>query len=125
MGPMGGGGSLTGSRADPIVGLVITAAILVVLRTAARDIYHRLMDAVDPALVDAAEAALVAETGVLAVRSVRMRWIGHQLHAEAELTIDPSTSLDAAHQLAHDAEHTLTHTVPKLASALVVVEPAH
>jgi cation diffusion facilitator family transporter len=106
-------------QADPVIGLVITAAILAVLRTAGRDIYRRLMDAVDPALIDAAETALAAETGVLAVRSVRMRWIGHQLHAEAELAIDGATSLEAAHQLAHHAEHALTHAVPKLTSALV------
>jgi cation diffusion facilitator family transporter len=113
------------SLADPVIGLVITVAILAVLRTAARDIYRRLMDAVDPALVDAAEAALAGQPGVLAVRTVRMRWIGHRLHAEAELSIDSSTSLDAAHQLAHDAETTLIHAVPKLTSALVHAYPAH
>jgi divalent metal cation (Fe/Co/Zn/Cd) transporter len=61
--------------------------------------YRRLMDAVDPALIDAAESALAARPGVLPVRAVRMRWIGHQLHAEAELTIDPGTSLEQAHRL--------------------------
>jgi len=112
------------SAADPVVGLVITVAILAVLRTAARDICRRLMDAVDPALVDAAETALAAEPGVLAVRTVRMRWIGHRLHAEADLTIDPATSLASAHRLAHDAEHALTHAVPKLATTLVHAYPA-
>jgi cation diffusion facilitator family transporter len=110
--------------ADPVIGLLITAAILVVLRTAARDIYRRLMDAVDPALVDAAESALRREPGVLEVRTVRMRWIGHRLHAEAELSIDRSASLDDAHALAHAAEHTLTHAVPRLQTALVHAYPA-
>ena len=110
--------------ADPIVGLLITVAILAILRTAARDIYRRLMDGVDPHLVDAAEAALAAEAGVIAVRSVRMRWIGHRLHAEAELDIDPQTSVTEAHRIAHEAEHTLTHAVPKLSSALVHAYPA-
>jgi cation diffusion facilitator family transporter len=119
------GVALGWQRADPVIGLVITVAILTVLRTAARDIYRRLMDAVDPELIDSAETALAAEPGVLAVRSVRMRWIGHRLHAEAELSIDPATSLDAAHQLAHDAEHSLTHAVPKLTTALVHAYPAH
>lgn len=50
--------------ADPIVVLLITVAILVVLRGAARDIYRRLMDAVDPALVHTAEASLRAVSGV-------------------------------------------------------------
>jgi cation diffusion facilitator family transporter len=113
------------SLADPIIGLTITVVILAVLRTTARDIYRRLMDAVDPAMIDTAETALAAEPGVTEVRTVRMRWIGHELHAEAELTVDPATSLDRAHQIAHDAEHTLTHAVPKLTTALVHAYPAH
>ncbi|MDT5110799.1 MAG: hypothetical protein QOE20_2689 [Mycobacterium sp.] len=110
--------------ADPLIGLLITVAILAVLRTAARDVFRRLMDGVDPALVDAAEAALAAEPGVTAVRSVKMRWIGHRIHADAELDIDPATSLTDAHRIAHEAEHTLTHAVPKLSSALVHAYPA-
>ena len=111
--------------ADPLVGLVITAAILLVLRTAARDVFRRLMDGVDPGLVDAAEQALAAEPGVVGVRSVKMRWIGHRLHADAELDVDPSTSLCDAHRVAHTAEHTLTHAVPKLSTALIHAYPAH
>jgi divalent metal cation (Fe/Co/Zn/Cd) transporter len=64
-------------------------------------------------------SGLIITVAILAVRSVRMRWIGHRLHAEAELVIDPTTTLHGAHQLAHDAEHTLTHAVPQLAGTLV------
>ncbi|WP_197381463.1 cation diffusion facilitator family transporter [Mycolicibacterium mengxianglii] len=110
--------------ADPIIGILITIAILAVLRTAVRDVFRRLLDGVDPELVDAAETALATEPGVTAVRSVRMRWIGHRLHADAELDIDPSLSLVEAHQIAHDAEHTLTHAVPKLSTALIHAYPA-
>ena len=110
--------------ADPIVGLVITVAILLVLRTAARDVFARLLDGVDPDLVEAGEDALAAEPGVIGVRRLRMRWIGHRLHADAELDIDPSISLSDAHRLAHEAEHTLTHAVPKLSSALIHAYPA-
>lgn len=108
----------------PIVGLLITAAILAVLRTAARDVFRRLLDGVDPAMVDAAEQALAARPGVQAVRSVRMRWIGHRLHADAELDVDPALDLAQAHRIAHDAEHELTHTVPKLTTALIHAYPA-
>lgn len=48
-----GGVALGFPLADPIVGLLITAAILAVLRTAARDVFRRLLDGVDPAMVDA------------------------------------------------------------------------
>ena len=122
---IGAGGVAMGfPLADPVVGLVITVAILAVLRTAIRDVFRRLMDGVDPAFVDAAETALAAEPGVVDVRSVRMRWIGHRLHAETELDIDATVSLAEAHRIAHSAEHTLTHAVPKLSTALVHAYPA-
>jgi cation diffusion facilitator family transporter len=121
----GAGGVAAGfPLADPIVGLVITVAILAVLRTAVRDVYRRLMDAVDPALVDLAEQSLSATPGVTAVRAVRMRWIGHALHAEAELDIDGGVSVTDAHALAHEAEHRLTHDVPRLRSAVIHAYPA-
>jgi cation diffusion facilitator family transporter len=119
-----GGAVLGFPLADPIVGLVITVAILTVLRTTVRDVFRRLLDGVDPAMVDVAEQTLAARPGVRAVRSVRMRWIGHRLHADAELDIDPALDLAQAHRIAHDAEHQLTHAVPKLTSALIHAYPA-
>lgn len=110
--------------ADPIVGLLITVAILAVLRTAVRDVYRRVMDAVDPELVDQAETALLATPGVLEVRAIRVRWIGHQLHAEVDLDIDGRVSVADAHRLAHDAEHRLTHQLPKLRAAAIHAYPA-
>jgi cation diffusion facilitator family transporter len=109
--------------ADPAVGLVITVAILAVLRQAAREIYRRLMDAVDPALVDQVEQTLRATPGVLGVGQVRLRWIGHQLRAECEVIVDADASAIAAHQVAVDAEHRLLHTLPRLAAALVHADP--
>lgn len=111
--------------ADPISGLLITAAILMVLRTAARDVFARLLDGVDPGLVDSAERTLAAEPGVVGVPRVRMRWIGHRLHADAELDVDPGMSLRQAHELAHHAEHSLSHAVPRLSSAVIHAYPAH
>jgi len=105
--------------ADPVVGLVITAAILAVLRGAAAETYRRLMDAVDPTLVDAAEAALTATPGVLAANRVRLRWIGHRLHAEAEIVVAPDLTVIDAHSIAVDAEHALLHAVPRLTGATV------
>jgi len=120
-----GGVALGFPLADPIIGLLITVAILTVLHTAARDVFRRLMDGVDPAVVDAAEASLAAQPGVRSVRSVRIRWIGHRMHADAELDIDPATNLVEAHRIAHGAEHELIHAVPKLSTALIHAYPAH
>jgi cation diffusion facilitator family transporter len=120
-----GGVALGFPLADPIVGLVITVAILAVLRTAVRDVFRRLIDGVDPQLVDTAEAVLAGQQGVRSVHSVRLRWIGHRLHADAELDIDPTLSLAAAHRIAHDSEHDLMHALPKLATAMIHAYPAH
>jgi len=48
------------------------------------------MDAVDPDLVDQATAAIGGVQGIQAVRDLRIRWIGHTLRAEADITVDPT-----------------------------------
>ncbi len=118
-----GGVALGWDWADPIVGLIITVAILAVLRQAAREIYRRLMDAVDPALVDKAEDTLRATPGVLDVGQVRLRWIGHQLRSECEVIVDAGASAIEAHQVAVSAEHNLLHALPRLTAALVHADP--
>lgn len=109
--------------ADPIIGLVITVAILGVLRSAAREVLARLMDAVDPALVDQAERTLFATPGVQDVRELRIRWIGHTLRAEADLVVDPDLSLADAHDLAHHAERHLLAQVGRLSAAAIHTSP--
>jgi len=117
---LGAGGVALGfPLADPIVGLLITVAILAVLRTAARDVFRRLMDGVDPDVVETAESVLAARPAVTTVRSLQMRWIGHRLHADAELEIDSGTTLEQARSIAHDAEHELMREMPKLAQVRV------
>jgi cation diffusion facilitator family transporter len=118
-----GGVALGWTQADPVAGLVITAAIVMVLRQAAREVYRRLMDAVDPALVDQAEAVLRATAGVLDAGQVRLRWIGHHLRAECEVIVDADASAVAAHAVAVDAEHALIHAIPRLSAALVHADP--
>jgi cation diffusion facilitator family transporter len=121
---IGAGGVAIGWKwADPVVGLAITAAILVVLYQAAREVYRRLMDAVDPVLVDQAERTLRATPGVLDVGLVRLRWVGHELWAECEIAVDGDITAVAAHEIAVNAEHALLHTLPRLSAALVHTDP--
>jgi cation diffusion facilitator family transporter len=111
-------------RADPIIGLLITVAILLVLRDAAREVFRRLMDAVDPATVERVEHAAAEVPGVLCANQVRMRWIGHSLRAELAVSVDADLTVLEAHSLAHEVEHRLVHAVPRLTAAVVHVEPA-
>ena len=109
--------------ADPIVGLLITVAILFVLKGAATDIYCRLMDAVEPELVDAADASLRSVPGVQGVEELRLRWIGHRIRAETGLVVDCELGIVEAHAIATDAHHRLLHDVPRLVDATVHVSP--
>ncbi|OKJ93602.1 cation diffusion facilitator family transporter [Streptomyces sp. CB03234] len=123
---LGAGGAALGWRwADPLIGLAITGAILLVLRGAAREVWHRLMDAVDPALVDRAEQVLSGVEGVRGVGAVRMRWLGHSLRAETSVVVAPSLTVVQAHAVAVAAEHALLHRLPRLAAVTVHVDHAH
>ncbi|QRP45327.1 cation diffusion facilitator family transporter [Amycolatopsis sp. FDAARGOS 1241] len=110
--------------ADPIIGLVITAAILLVLRDAAKEVFRRLMDGVDPSTVERAERAARAVPGVRDVADLRMRWIGHRLHADLAIRVDDTLTVEAAHRLAHEVEDRLRETTPRLAAAVIHTEPA-
>jgi cation diffusion facilitator family transporter len=110
-------------RADPLVGLLITGAILLVLKDATLQMWRRLMDAVDPDLVVQATHAAQGAAGVQQVSTVRARWIGHTIHAEALIVADCELTLSEAHEIAEDARHRMLHAVPKLSSVTVHVDP--
>ena len=109
--------------ADPIVGLLITIAIVFVLRDAVREIWWRLMDAVDPSLVAKLESAAKDVEGVQAIDDMRVRWIGHTLHAEANVEVDGALSTLDAHDIAEAVRHAMLHEAPWLRSARVHVDP--
>lgn len=119
-----GGAALGWRWADPVVGLAITAAIATVTWSAAKQVLGRLMDAVDPELVERATTALRDVDGVVAVDRVRLRWIGHTLRAEVDLSVPAGVTVEQAHRTAHAAEHGLTHAVPRLTAATVHAHPA-
>ncbi|SEA48688.1 cation diffusion facilitator family transporter [Leifsonia sp. 21MFCrub1.1] len=88
--------------ADPIVGVLISAAIVVLLWGTVRSIGRRLLDGIEPHLVDQLEHALAGTPGVVAVPRVQLRWIGHRLHGSAELEVD-AVSLSDARRIAEAA----------------------
>jgi cation diffusion facilitator family transporter len=110
--------------ADPVIGLVIAVAILGVLRSAVAQVGARLMDAVSPDLVPAAREAIGSVEGVVSVGSVRLRWIGHTLHADAEGIVPAEGSVAEGHDIAHHAEAHLLERLPRLHSAVIHVGPA-
>jgi cation diffusion facilitator family transporter len=108
---------------DPLVGLLIMVAVLFVLRNAARDIYRRLMDSVDPELVDDVMRVLASVPGVEEVEAVRIRWVGHELRAEAEISTDANLTIAEAHAIGEEAHHRLLHDIRRLAHATIHANP--
>lgn len=109
--------------ADPLVGLLITAVILVVLKQATSQMLGRLMDAVEPELVDQVERTASAIAGVQEVGPVRLRWLGHALEASLTITVDRDETVAQGHRIAEDVRHRLLHDVRRLDTALIHVDP--
>ncbi len=110
--------------ADPVVGVLITAAILVVGYQAVRSVGQRLLDAVDPAIVERISETVGAVDGVVAVTEVRARWAGHRLLAQVRLSVDGASSVTAAHEIAEMAHHELLHHISNLSDAIIHVDPS-
>jgi cation diffusion facilitator family transporter len=102
--------------ADPVVGLLISTLIFILLWGTARDIGRRLLDGVDPSLVDRAEHSIRSVPGINEVETVRMRWIGHRLSVEATVTSDPAMPVGRFHQLEHQADDLIRSSVPGVAA---------
>lgn len=99
--------------ADPIVGLLISATIIVLLWGTVRSIGRRLMDGIEPELLERARAALEHTPGVLSVARLQLRWVGHRLQGAATLVVSDG-ALSAAEAIAGEAEHRLGHALPNL-----------
>jgi cation diffusion facilitator family transporter len=109
--------------ADPIVGLLITVVILLIVRGTAVTMWHRLLDGVDPQVTADIEAAALRVPAVQAVGEVRVRWVGHQLHAELNVVVDGDLPTRISHQIGEDVRRSLRKALPRLATATIHVDP--
>ncbi|MDQ6753495.1 MAG: cation diffusion facilitator family transporter [Actinomycetota bacterium] len=101
--------------ADPIVGLLIAVAIIILLWGTVRSIGRRLMDGIEPELLDRAQSALARTPGVLGVPALQLRWIGHRLQGNARIQV-ADTSISAGEAIIAQAQHSLGHALPNLDS---------
>lgn len=117
-------GSLLGYPiVDPIIGLLIGVAIIFIARDATMRIWYRLMDAVDPMVVDRIEQYAGDVPGVREVVSARVRWVGHQLFSEVAITTGEESSNDR-HRIVDDVRRSLLSYVRHLAVVTVEIVPA-
>ncbi|HKH21853.1 MAG TPA: cation transporter dimerization domain-containing protein, partial [Gammaproteobacteria bacterium] len=104
-------------------GILIGVAILFITWDATKQVWYRLMDAVDPALVDTVEQTARGVPGVVKLGGVRVRWIGHTLQTELSITVDEDLPTLASYQITEEVRHALFHALPRLSSVNVLIEP--
>lgn len=108
---------------DPIVGLGIGAAILIIVWNSARDMYYRVMDAVDPEITQIVQISAEKAEGVIDVHDVAVRWVGHRQRAEFHVTVDCQMPTCKSHEIAEGIRHDLFHIMPALVDITVHVDP--
>ncbi len=111
--------------ADPIVGLVISAAILRIVWESGKAVFTRLLDGVDPEVIDEIRHALNHIPGVHEVSEVRVRWLGHRLHAEVNIAVISDLSVEKGHDIAKEARHQLLHDLRYLSNATIHIDPVN
>ena len=109
--------------ADPVVGLVITIAILRIVWECGRSVLPRLLDGVDPEVVEEIKHAANHAQGVHEVTEVRVRWIGHRLYAQVNVAVGPELSVEQGHEVARETRHQLLHHLRYLSDATIHVDP--
>ncbi len=110
--------------ADPIIGLLMTALILKIVWESAQSVFTRLLDGVDPELVNEIKETAQQTSGIEDVTDVRARWLGHRLHAELHIAVRPELSVTDGHQLALKVQHELLHKLSFLSSVIIHIDPA-
>lgn len=108
---------------DPIIGFLIGIAILFITKDAIVTMWYRLMDAIEPEHMEQAETVIVQQPGVEALHRLRMRWMGHRLHAEVHVAVDPQLTTMESHYIAEQVRHALFHQFAALSEAVVHVDP--
>ena len=110
-------------RADALVGLGISIAIFAVLRGAARQVYYRLMDAVDPAIVGQVETVAADFAWGRGCHRPRVRWHRAPARGRPRHHGVGRASSERGHSIAEDVRHRLLHAVAHLDDAHVHVDP--
>ena len=109
---------------DPIIGLLITIAILFILKDSSVAIFRRMLDGIEPDILASLEHAPTHVEGVQGVEQVRARWLGHKVHADLRVIVRPDLSVADAEAIATRVRQSLADHVPAFGDAMIAVVPA-
>jgi cation diffusion facilitator family transporter len=106
---------------DPIVGVVIALAIVGITWNAIKAVWYRMMDAVDPHLVEHVEDHARAVAGVDEVLTLRLRWVGHRMYGVIKVQVPAATTLAASQDIVQAVQREANHVIPQLQELTVEV----
>jgi cation diffusion facilitator family transporter len=109
--------------ADPIVGLLITIAIVKIVWGTGKSVFLRLLDGVDPEVLDEIRQITSRVEGVRDATEIRVRWIGHRLHAEVNMAVASTLSVADAHKISTKVRGELLHELPYISKVVIHVDP--
>ena len=110
--------------ADSIIGLLITIAILGIVWQSSRAVLTRALDGVDPQITTEIRHAAEHVKGVTGITEVQARWLGHELHADVAIAVDPAISLVEANEIVGAVRSELVSHLAALRSVNVTFESA-
>ena len=105
------------------IGLVITVAILGIVIQSGKAIFTRALDGTDPRIIQEIRHVAGHVPEVRDVGEVRARWLGHRLHVEANIAVDPTMSVRVAHDVANEFRHQLMHHLSYVSLVVVHIDP--
>ncbi|WP_440945725.1 cation diffusion facilitator family transporter [Methanosarcina sp. T3] len=108
---------------DPLIGMLITIAILKIVLDSSKLVFTRLLDGVEPEVLDQVKDIAEGVEGVCEVTDLRVRWIGHRLHAEINASVDPSLSVEEGHEIANAVREKLLENFSYLSGTTIHVDP--
>src|SRR5258708_18924973 len=111
--------------ADPLIGILITIIILKTTWDSAKEVFTRALDGVDPEITAEILHEMKETKGIKEISDTRVRWIGHTLHAELNIAVDPKLTVEQAHEISKEAERNLKSHIPHLTRIIIHVDPLH
>lgn len=109
--------------ADPLIGLLITLIIFKIGWDSGKSLFTRLLDGMDPEVVEEVRHAAKHVPGVQDIAEVRVRWIGHRLLAEVNIAVASDLTVEQGHEIAKEVRHQLLHHLQYLANATIHIDP--
>ena len=109
--------------ADPIAGVAISVAIFRIVVESGKSVVSRLLDGVEPEVIDEVRSVTGATGGVEGVTEIRVRWLGHTLLAEVNISVNPDLSVEEGHRIAQETHQRLLDRLQYLANATIHVDP--